>query len=107
MSRGGSVVSATGNVGDPITFGKTPSGDDCCSFMLAIDERGTDNPVWVKINMYGAVVRLCEERLRKGCSLTVHGSFMNRKRNSGESAVEVRGREVMFHLSPVKKDENG
>jgi single-stranded DNA-binding protein len=72
-----------------------------------VDERGSDFPVWVKVNMYGGVVAVCAARLVKGCSVTVFGSLMNRKRSSGERAVEIKGREVIFHSSSVRKEDNG
>jgi single-stranded DNA-binding protein len=107
MSRGGSIVATTGNVGDPIVFGKTPKNEDCCSFMLALEERNQTFPTWVKVNIYDAGnVTMCRERLLKGASVTVYGKLMNRRRSSNELAVEVKASEIIFNGSTVRNNVN-
>lgn len=103
--RGLNETQQAGNVSGPIKFGETTSGDSACSFMLAVD-KGNLPTMWVRVNVYGALVGICEKKLRKGLYVIVTGELMNRQRaNSvegmngfahGETLTEIRARDVVF-----------
>jgi single-stranded DNA-binding protein len=104
--RGLNSVVISGNVGNSITFGDTRAGTPACSFSIASDRHTFDGIIsaWVKINAYGDVVRVCEERLEKGCYVMVSGELMNRTVPAGE-LLEVRAREIIFIPTRLKDED--
>lgn len=103
--RGINKVTISGNVGGNITFGDTNAGVPACSFFLASDRPTSRGNIsaWVKINVYGDTVRICETRLEKGGYVLVDGELMNRTVQSGD-LVEVRAHEIIFLSLTRAKD---
>lgn len=96
--RGINRVIVSGNVGDRVTYGETRSGVLACSFAIASDRYDGRDIVtaWVRANVYGDdLVRLCKERLVKGCYLLIEGELMNRDGKFGE-LTEIRARDIVF-----------
>ena len=67
--------------------------------MVLVSERpaGDSNmAAFVPVNIFGEnLVRVCQERLRKGIYVIVEGELMNRPGQHGE-LMEVRARDVVF-----------
>lgn len=105
MARGLNNFSGAGNVSGPIKFGSTGQGDLACSFMLVMDKKNQQVSTWVRINVYGPLVKICETKLKKGDYLVVEGELMNRQRVAVEAEgdtqilTEVRARDIIFVTS--------
>lgn len=94
---GMNVVALTGNVGK-IGYAKTLKNDeDVCTFTIAI-QKNKDAVTWARVNVYGALVPICRERLAKGDMVGVEGELMNRKvTDGGESFMtEIRCKSLKF-----------
>lgn len=98
--RGRTRVQLCGNVSGPIHYGETTRGDPACSFVLVAE--GKEVPtVFVRVNIYGGLVKVCDQRLKKGAYVIVDGGLMNRKDKEGgdnQSKVkcEVRCEDIIF-----------
>ena len=95
----------SGNVGSRIAFGQTDAGVNACAFDLAVnDGPKKDQKIWIRINVFGGLVELCKQRLKKGVYLQVAGSVMQRKRK-----LEVRAEQIVFGGAPAhdEKREKG
>lgn len=90
------VVALTGDVGN-VTFATTrESGEAVCSFTMAI-QKNKSQATWARVNVYGGLVEICRERLKKGERLAVQGELMNRRVREGEEFLtEIRCREIKF-----------
>jgi single-stranded DNA-binding protein len=66
---------------------------------MVVSERPTGDSsltAFVPVNIFGeSLVRVCQERLRKGIYVIVEGELMNRPGQHGE-LMEVRARDVVF-----------
>jgi hypothetical protein len=87
--KGTNSWSGSGNVAGDVFYGRTGSGDPACNFKIVIEE--AHKPlVYVRINVYGGFVDICQHReLKKGNYVVVGGELMNRKGREG-TLVEVR-----------------
>lgn len=102
MTRGLNCWTDAGNVSGPIKYGQTGSGENACSFLLAID-RFDQATTWIRVNVYGGLVKVCEQRLQKGVYVAVEGELMNRQCQSTETVeggskvlTEVRAKDIVF-----------
>lgn len=98
--RGINETQQSGNVSGPIQYGETRNGDLAGSFILAVD-RNNAYATFVRINVYGALVNVCRQRLHKGAYVIVTGELMNRQRSGGDETssttlTEIRARDVIF-----------
>lgn len=93
--RGINRWTGSGNVGDVI-FGKTRNDTSACSFMLAT-EKAQNEPVWVRINVYGQLAAICGSKLNKGDYVMVDGELMNRSSKvDSDKMVEIRCMDIVF-----------
>ncbi len=93
MARGTNLVGVSGNVGGEISFGETHGGDPFCSFQIAVEARNKA-VTWVRVNIYGPLVNICKERLKRGLYVSVKGELMNRSNNT--DFTEVRCEDIAF-----------
>ncbi len=96
--RGINRVIVSGVVAAPITFAKTDSGAEVCTFGINLERHANGSLVTasVKINVYmEALVRLARTKLSEGCYLIVEGELMNRQTPHGR-VTEVRAWEMLF-----------
>jgi len=103
MARGINVFVGNGNVAGPVYYNNTEGNNDpACSFVLIMDQINGKKvrSTRTRINIFGDLVRICEQKLRVGGYVTVKGELMNReKRKSGEEPqliTEVRGLDIVF-----------
>jgi hypothetical protein len=93
--RGTNSWYGSGNVGASIRYARTRESVECCSFVLAIDDRNTTTRV--RVNVYGGLVEICRKKLRSGKYAIIHGELMNRLGVSkGEIILETRARNIIF-----------
>ena len=105
--RGINRVVLSGNVTGQIDYATTDTGSEVCTFVLASDRHANGGVVTVfaKVNVYiEALVRLCRNKLEKGCYLLLEGELMNRQAPSGK-LTEVRAWEILF-LTSERFDES-
>jgi len=93
MARGTNLVGVSGNIGGEISFGETHGGDQFCSFQVAVEGR-SKAVTWVRVNVYGPLVNICRDRLKRGLYVSVKGELMNRSNNS--DFTEVRCEDIAF-----------
>lgn len=110
MAFGVNEQVGSGNVSGPIKFGTTNDGQVACSFILVMDKRvnrgdrpsGQAQTARVRVNVYGGLAKICEQKLRKGGYVVVSGELMNREpsdsRSDGVSHLitEVRADDIVF-----------
>lgn len=107
--RGINKVILSGNVTGKIEYGRTDSGSEVCAFIVASDRHTSGGVVtaYIKVNVYiEGLVKLCRNRLDKGCYLLVEGELMNRSVPSGK-LTEVRAWEIIFLSEERKNDVAG
>lgn len=92
MARGSNAVSISGNVGGEIVTGETKSGDPFFSFQVAIENKNK-NVTWARVNVYGPLVSICRDRVKKSIYVVVKGELMNRAHTD---EVEIRCEDIVF-----------
>lgn len=90
-------VTISGNIGD-VAHAKTGNNTPACTFLIACDQVGQSDPVWVRINTYGSNALQCKDRLVKGSYVIVAGELMNRHFQGEKDRVglEIRGLKIIF-----------
>lgn len=106
--RGLNKVVLSGNVTGKIDYATTDNGSEVCTFVVASDRHAAGSVVtaFVKVNIYSeGVVKLCRNRLEKGCYVLLEGELMNRNAPFGR-VTEVRAWELIF-LGPQEQTDGG
>lgn len=107
--RGINKVIFSGNVSGGIKYSETTNGSPTCSFQVASDRHAQAGKVvtaWVKVNVYGVLVKTCQTFLKKGCYVIVDGELMNRDGQLKE-LVEIRARELVFPPTGKREEVDG
>lgn len=94
---GMNLVAVTGNVGK-VNFAQTLSkAEDVCTFTVAI-QKDKHLVTWVRVNVYGPVVKDCRSRLRTGDMIGVEGELMNRRvaEDGSSFMTEIRCKSLKF-----------
>ena len=85
----------SGNVGT-MYFSKTSTGITAYSMLVAIDSKRS-NPVWVRVNVFGALAKKCSDKIEKGDYVIAQGELMERRIESADvTLLEIRAKEVVF-----------
>lgn len=92
------TVEITGTVQDRMRFGETNRGLPCCSFWLECweDKDRSHATARVKVNVYGGLVSVCEDKLTAGVWVGIQGKLMNRRRPHAAPLIEVRAENIAF-----------
>lgn len=104
--RGLNKVILSGNVTGKIDYASTDNGAEACTFVVASDRYAAGGIVtaYIKVNVYAeGLVKLCRNRLTKGCYILLEGELMNRASSFGK-LTEVRAWELVFLTAQESAD---
>lgn len=103
--RGVNNIVFAGNVGGRITFGTTSTGNDCCSFQIASEDKH-NFVAWARINAYGGLVDICRKWVRKGYYVIVEGELMNRESGDGQKLTEIKASQIIVPVNKKYSNKN-
>jgi hypothetical protein len=98
VSRGTNSWNGSGDVITDVTYSRTRSGDEACSFRIAVNQAHKPT-LYLRINVYGGNVIVCRKRnLGIGDFVVIDGELMNRK-GKDDVLIEVRCQDIVIRQS--------
>ena len=98
--KGTNSWDGSGNLSTEVDYGETGTGEQACNFGVAV-ERSNKQVVFVRVNVYGDLVSLCQtKKLDVGDFVVVSGELMSREwRFSGRrvTLIEIRCKELIIN----------